>query len=87
VFDISRLSYYYISYYNDERLHSSLGYVAPKDKLKGHDQQILKKRDSKLEAAREERKQMPLIHHSDRELQYCSGIYQKELKHHSIELQ
>ncbi len=47
----------YICYYNDERLHSSLGYVAPKVKLEGRDKQIFKERDSKLEGAREARKQ------------------------------
>lgn len=29
--------------------------------------------------------QRPLIHHSDRGLQYCSGIYQQELKRNNIE--
>ena len=60
----------YIRYYNDERLHSSLGYVAPKDKLEGRDKQIFTERDKKLEAAREARKQkrregkqQPALHH------------------------
>ncbi len=30
----------YIRHYNNERLHSSIGYVAPKDKLEGRDKQI-----------------------------------------------
>ena len=47
----------YIRHYNEERLHSSIGYVAPKDKLEGRDKQIFKERDSKLEAAREARQQ------------------------------
>ena len=50
----------YIRYYNDERLHSSIGYVAPKDKLNGRDKQIFTERDQKLEAAREARKQKRL---------------------------
>ena len=50
----------YIRYYNDERLHSSIGYVAPKDKLDGRDKQIFTERDLKLEAAREARKQKRL---------------------------
>lgn len=50
----------YIRYYNDERLHSSIGYIAPKDKLEGKDEQIFKERDRKLEAAREIRKQKRL---------------------------
>lgn len=50
----------YIRYYNDERLHSSIGYIAPKDKLDGRDKQIFTERDQKLEAAREARKQKRL---------------------------
>jgi len=50
----------YVRYYNDERLHSSIGYVAPKDKLEGRDKQIFTERDQKLEAAREARKQKRL---------------------------
>ncbi len=47
----------YIRHYNDERLHSSLGYVAPKAKLEGREKLISTERDSKLEAARDARKQ------------------------------
>ena len=50
----------YIWHYNDERLHSAIGYIAPKDKLEGRDKQIFKERDQKLEAAREARKQKRL---------------------------
>ena len=50
----------YIRYYNDERLHSAIGYIAPKDKMEGHDIQIFTERDQKLEAAREARKQKRL---------------------------
>jgi putative transposase len=50
----------YIHYYNDERLHSSIGYVAPKDKLDGRDKKIFTERDQKIEAAREARKQKRL---------------------------
>jgi len=47
----------YIEHYNNIRLHSAIGYVAPADKLSGKDKEILKERDRKLEAARELRKQ------------------------------
>ncbi len=50
----------YIRYYNDERLHSAIGYVAPRAKLDGRDKQIFTERDNKLEAAREARKQKRL---------------------------
>lgn len=50
----------YIRHYNDERLHSAIGYIAPKDKLEGRDKQIFTERDQKLEAAREARKQKRL---------------------------
>jgi putative transposase len=46
----------YIRYYNEDRLHSSLGYVVPKAKLEGREKQIFKERDNKLEAARDARK-------------------------------
>jgi putative transposase len=38
-------------------LHSAIGYVTPKDKLEGRDQDIFAARDRKLEAARERRKE------------------------------
>ena len=36
------------------------------------------------QAARQRTTRQSLIHHSDRGLQYCSAIYQKELRHHGI---
>lgn len=43
--------------YNEQRLHSSLGYVTPLDMLEGRRDAILERRDRKLEAARLHREQ------------------------------
>jgi hypothetical protein len=37
-------------------LHSAIGYLTPKDKLDGREQEIFAARDRKLEEARERRK-------------------------------
>jgi len=47
----------YVDQYNTVRLHSSIGYIAPKDKLEGREKDIFAERDRKLEEAREMRKQ------------------------------
>lgn len=47
----------FVAYYNDKRLHSATGYIAPTDKLAGREQLIWDERDRKLEAARELRRQ------------------------------
>jgi len=46
----------YINIYNNERLHSSIGYVTPKDMLLGNEKQIFEERKIKLENARQKRK-------------------------------
>jgi putative transposase len=46
----------FVAYYNAERLHSALGYVAPNDVLAGRSKEIWAARDQKLEAARETRR-------------------------------
>jgi len=46
----------YINHYNNVRLNSAIGYIAPIAKLEGRDKQIFKERDAKLEAAREARR-------------------------------
>ena len=46
----------FVEYYNSVRLHSSIGYVAPKDKLEGREGVIFAERDRKLEEARERRR-------------------------------
>ena len=42
----------YIRYYNEERLHSSIGYITPKDMLLGNGKKIQDERDRKMEKAR-----------------------------------
>ena len=46
----------YVVHYNNERLHSAIDYVTPKDKLDGKEKDIFKARDEKLAAARELRR-------------------------------
>ncbi len=46
----------FVDHYNNERLHSAIGHIAPKDKLVSREKEIFAERDRRLEAAREERK-------------------------------
>ena len=54
--DARRIVGEFVDYYNNERLHSALGYITPKDKLEGREQAIFAERDRKLHEAREKRK-------------------------------
>jgi hypothetical protein len=45
----------YVAHYNTVRLHSAIGYVAPEDKLHGHESAIFAERDRKLAEARRRR--------------------------------
>lgn len=54
--DARRMIRKYIERYNNQRLHSAIGYVTPKDKLEGREQQIFQERDRKLQEARDQRK-------------------------------
>jgi len=56
--DARRLVTNYVAHYNDKRLHSAIGYIAPRDMLEGRAQQIFDERDRKLAEARERRKQV-----------------------------
>ena len=55
--DAKRAVAEFVEYYNNERLHSAIRYVTPKDKLEGHSETILAERERKLDAARQKRKQ------------------------------
>jgi putative transposase len=39
-------------HYNEDRLHSGIGYVTPRTKLEGRDEEVFAERDRKIEAAR-----------------------------------
>lgn len=47
----------FVEHYNNTRLHSSIGYITPADRLHGRQKAIWAARDAKLEAARERRAQ------------------------------
>jgi transposase InsO family protein len=53
--DALRLVQGYVDHYNNVRLNSATGYITPKDKLAGRQQEIHAERDRKLEAARKQR--------------------------------
>lgn len=55
--DARRVVCDYIHHYNHVRLNSAIGYIAPIDKLKEPADEIFKKRDLKLEMARQARKE------------------------------
>ena len=44
--------------YNEQRLHSAIGYITPKDMLTGQQKQIHAERDRKLEQARKRREEI-----------------------------
>ncbi len=48
----------FVDHYNNLRLHSAIGYLAPKDKLEGRAQEIFAARDRKLAEARERRRRL-----------------------------
>jgi transposase InsO family protein len=54
--DAVRIVGRYVDHYNQVRLHSAIGYVAPADKLAGREGEIFAARDRKLAEARERRK-------------------------------
>ena len=54
--DAKRITGGFIDYYNTQRLHSAISYIAPADRLAGRHEQIHAARDKKLEDARERRR-------------------------------
>ena len=53
--DAKRLVEQYVAVYNEQRLHSGIGYVTPQDMMAGRQAEIHAARDRKLERAREQR--------------------------------
>ena len=54
--DAGRVVADFVGHYNQVRLHSAIGYVAPAAKLAGREATIFAKRDRKLNAQRERRR-------------------------------
>jgi len=54
--DARRIVGNFVNHYNTKRLHSSIGYITPKDKLEGREVEIFAERERKLQQARENRK-------------------------------
>ncbi len=63
--DARRLVTNYVAHYNEVRLHSAIGYLAPKDMLEGRAKEILAARDRKLAEARERRKTLRQTAHQE----------------------
>ena len=55
--DARRIVARFVKEYNEVRLHSAIGYITPKDRLEGREQQIWAERKRKLALARQERRQ------------------------------
>jgi putative transposase len=55
--DAERLIEQYVQVYNEQRLHSAIGYVTPRAMLEGRQAEIHAARDRKLELARQRREQ------------------------------
>jgi transposase InsO family protein len=56
--DARRIVTGYVDHYNNTRLNSAIGFIAPLDRLLGRHEMIFARRDRKLEAARERRRLM-----------------------------
>ncbi len=53
--DARRIVSDFVEHYNEIRLHSAIGYVTPKDRLEGRQEEIFAARESKLAEARARR--------------------------------
>ena len=55
--DANRIVAQFVDTYNNQRLHSAIGYITPRDKLEGRGNEIFQERERKLKEAREKRKE------------------------------
>jgi transposase InsO family protein len=72
--DALRLVADFVTHYNNQRLHSAIGYIAPVDKLNGKAEEIFNARDKKLEAARAARKMQRGAHWAPAAAVYNSSV-------------
>jgi putative transposase len=56
--DARRIVDEYVAYYNEVRLHSAIGYVTPKDRLEGRQEEIFAVRQRKLAEAKARRRRV-----------------------------
>ena len=54
--EAKRVVFEFVDHYNNKRIHSALGYIAPVDKLQGSEIEIFAEREQKLEQARDRRR-------------------------------
>jgi len=66
----------YVQHYNNTRLHSAIGYIAPHDKLEGRAEAILAARQAKLAAARTQRR---AVHRQERQKQSLTTATQRAI--------
>lgn len=71
--DARRIMTRYSTRYNEERLHSAIGYITPKDKLEGRAEAIQQERQAKRERARQQRKEA--VHHPGVPLSALAASY------------
>lgn len=55
--DARRIVAEFVDTYNNQRLHSAIGYITPRDKLEGREKEIFHERERKLHEARKKRKE------------------------------